>query len=84
MTNNKKGIAMKLTRRHALKLVGASGLALSLPTLARAQEVEKKNITIAVGGKALIYYLPLSIAEINGYLKSKWQTLRVAPRLCRP
>lgn len=78
MTNNKKGIAMKLTRRHALKLVGASGLALSLPTLARAQEIEKKNITIAVGGKALIYYLPLSIAEINGYFDDEGLKVKVA------
>ncbi len=78
MTNNKKGIAMKLTRRHALKLVGASGLALSLPSLGRAQEIEKKNITVAVGGKALIYYLPLSIAEVNGYFEDEGLKVKVA------
>lgn len=40
-----------------------------LPTLARAQAIEKPKLTIAVGGKNLLYYLPLSIAEQLGYFK---------------
>ncbi len=69
---------MKLTRRHMLKLAGASGLAMSLPSVGRAQELEKKDITIAVGGKALIYYLPLSIAEIKGFFKDEGLNVKVA------
>ena len=32
---------------------------------------EKKNLTIAVGGKSLFYYLPLTIAERQGYFKDE-------------
>ncbi len=69
---------MTLTRRHMLKLAGASGLAMSLPSVGRAQELGKKDITIAVGGKALIYYLPLSIAELKGFFKDEGLNVKVA------
>jgi NitT/TauT family transport system substrate-binding protein len=36
-----------------------------------AQTPEKKKLTIAVGGKSLFYYLPLTIAERNGYFKDE-------------
>src|SRR4030095_11650848 len=36
-----------------------------------AQAPEKKKITIAVGGKALFYYLPLTVAERKGYFKDE-------------
>lgn len=36
-----------------------------------AQAPEKKKITIAVGGKSLFYYLPLSVAERKGYFKDE-------------
>lgn len=58
---------MQLSRRDMLKLAGAGGAALALPTWARAQNIEKKEVTIAVGGQALIYYLPLSIAALRGF-----------------
>jgi NitT/TauT family transport system substrate-binding protein len=38
---------------------------------AGAQAPEKKKITIAVGGKNLFYYLPLSVAERKGYFKDE-------------
>jgi len=38
---------------------------------ARAQAIEKPKITIAVGGKNLLYYLPLTIAEQRGYFKGE-------------
>ena len=38
---------------------------------ALAQAPEKKKITIAVGGKNLFYYLPLTIAERQGYFKDE-------------
>ena len=55
----------------------ASGLMLS--TLAftalsgplMAQTVEKPKVSIAVGGKNLLYYLPLTIAEQLGYFKDE-------------
>lgn len=36
-----------------------------------AQALEKPKITIGVGGKPLFYYLPLTIAERQGYFKAE-------------
>lgn len=49
--------------------LAAIGLIAAAP--ASAQAPEKKKITIAVGGKGLFYYLPLSVAERNGYFKEE-------------
>src|SRR6478735_3182537 len=49
----------------------AALLALSLALAAGAQAPEKKKITIAVGGKTLFYYLPLSVAERKGFFKDE-------------
>ena len=38
---------------------------------AQAQALETKKITIAVGGKSLFYYLPLTVAERQGYFKDE-------------
>jgi NitT/TauT family transport system substrate-binding protein len=62
---------MSLSRRDLLKLAGVAGAATFAPAIVRAQELEKKDVVIAVGGQALIYYLPLSIANINGYFKEE-------------
>ncbi|NYT38566.1 transporter substrate-binding domain-containing protein [Allopusillimonas soli] len=62
---------MSISRRDLLKLSGIAGATVFAPALVRAQELEKKEVTIAVGGQALIYYLPLSIANINGYFKDE-------------
>ncbi len=62
---------MSLSRRDLLKMAGVAGAATFAPALVRAQQLEKKDVSIAVGGQALIYYLPLSIANINGYFKDE-------------
>jgi NitT/TauT family transport system substrate-binding protein len=36
-----------------------------------AQALEKQKVSIAVGGKNLLYYLPLTIAEQKGYFKDE-------------
>ncbi|MCI4439936.1 ABC transporter substrate-binding protein [Tibeticola sp.] len=53
------------------RLVLASGLAAALPLSAPAQSLEKPKLTIAVGGKNLLYYLPLTVAEQLGYFKAE-------------
>ncbi|MGE4370464.1 MAG: ABC transporter substrate-binding protein [Burkholderiaceae bacterium] len=68
---------MQLSRRDLLKLAGVAGATLSAPAIVRAQSLETKDVTIAVGGKALIYYLPLSIADINGYFKDEGLNAKV-------
>lgn len=50
-------------------LVFALGATFAASSLAQAPE--KKNITIAVGGKSLFYYLPLSVAERKGYFNDE-------------
>ena len=49
----------------------AIAFALIAATAANAQNLEKKRITLAVGGKSLLYYLPLTIAERKGFFKSE-------------
>ncbi|HEV7912718.1 MAG TPA: ABC transporter substrate-binding protein [Albitalea sp.] len=44
---------------------------MAAPALVHAQAVEKPKLTIAVGGKNLLYYLPLTIAESLGYFKAE-------------
>ena len=60
-----------LQRRRLLtaSLAGSTGLA--FPALLRAQTVEKPKLALAVGGKNLLYYLPLTIAETRGYFKDE-------------
>ena len=49
-----------MQRRH---LVAGGIAAAILPPVAFAQSIEKPKLTIAVGGKNLLYYLPPTIAE---------------------
>ena len=44
---------------------------LVLLSAAQAQTLEKKQITLAVGGKTALYYLPLTIAERLGHFKEQ-------------
>ena len=57
--------------KHLVKTLAALGLGLAMALGASAQAPEKKKITIAVGGKGLFYYLPLSVAERKGYFKDE-------------
>jgi NitT/TauT family transport system substrate-binding protein len=62
---------MTITRRDLIKLAGAAGALQLFPALVRAQGLEKKKVSVAVGGKNLFYYLPLTIAEQRGYFKDE-------------
>src|SRR4029450_1687968 len=46
-------------------------LALSLSAPAHGQALEKKQVTLGVGGKTALYYLPLTICERLGYFKEQ-------------
>ena len=56
--------------KKILGAVMALTAALMMAT-AHGQAPEKKKLTIAVGGKGLFYYLPLTIAERQGYFKEQ-------------
>ena len=60
------------------QLIAAAGLsAAALPRWGIAQTLEKPKCTIAVGGKNLFYYLPLTIAEQLGYFKQEGLDLTI-------
>lgn len=60
-----------MQRRHLIKTAAAGAALLAAPAFVRAQAIEKPKTTIAVGGKNLLYYLPLTIAEQRGYFKAE-------------
>lgn len=60
---------MGLFRTMAAGLLALAGLAAVAPAL--AQPAEKPQLTIGVGGKPLLYYLPLTIAERKGFFKEE-------------
>ena len=66
---------MTLQRRTLLAASGAT-LLTSAPW-AQAQALEKPQLTLAVGGKNLLYYLPLTIAEQLGYFKAEGLDLKI-------
>jgi NitT/TauT family transport system substrate-binding protein len=57
-------------RRIGLALAAAA-LGLLASQLARAQAIEKPDVTLAVGGKSGLYYLPLTVTERLGYFKEQ-------------
>lgn len=58
---------MVFTRRQIIVSAAAAVAVCSAPTVFAAN----KSVKIAVGGKALYYYLPISIAESLGYFKDE-------------
>jgi NitT/TauT family transport system substrate-binding protein len=63
-------------QRRSFVIGAASNLA--LPAVVRAQSLEKPKLTLAVGGKNLLYYLPLTIAESLGYFKAEGLDVTIA------
>ena len=66
---------MTLHRRTLLAAAGAT-LITAAPVL-QAQALEKAQLTLAVGGKNLLYYLPLTIAEQLGYFKAEGLDVKI-------
>src|SRR5450432_3745292 len=61
-----------MTPFRNLACAACTALALLLPFAAHAQgKIEKPKVSIAVGGKAAFYYLPLTIAERLNYFKEE-------------
>lgn len=57
--------------KHFAKFAAAAAISLALTGGAFAQALEKTKIALGVGGKALLYYLPLTVAEKKGFFKEK-------------
>lgn len=65
---------MSITRR-----IFAAGLAAAPfagPALAQTAP-EKPKLTLGVGGKALLYYLPLTVAELKGFFTEEGLTIEI-------
>jgi NitT/TauT family transport system substrate-binding protein len=60
-----------MQRRDILLRSAAAGAVAAFPALLQAQALDKPKLTIAVGGKNLLYYLPLTVAESLGYFKAE-------------
>src|SRR3954471_14125683 len=58
-----------MKRFHGALAALLSAVLFAAPAFAQAPE--KKKVTIAVGGKSLFYYLPLTVAERKGYFKDE-------------
>jgi NitT/TauT family transport system substrate-binding protein len=58
-------------RRAIVGAALATPLAAAVPARVLAQALERKKVTIAVGGKNLLYYLPLTIAEQLKYFQAE-------------
>jgi len=58
-------------------LITATPALLAAPAFVHAQAVEKPALTLAVGGKNLLYYLPLTIAEQLGYFKAEGLDVKI-------
>lgn len=62
---------MIFTRRAALAALALSTSLGFTPYGALAQNAEKPKLTLGVGGKQLLYYLPLTVAEKKGFFKDQ-------------
>ena len=67
-----------MKRRAALISLPLFGAATAWPRWSTAQALEKPKVTLAVGGKNLLYYLPLTIAESLGYFKAEGLEVTIA------
>jgi NitT/TauT family transport system substrate-binding protein len=67
-----------MRRRTLIARTAALGSLLAAPAFVRAQAIEKPKTTVAVGGKNLLYYLPLTIAEQLGYFKAEGLDVTIA------
>lgn len=69
-------------RRRGFVAAGLTGAAWLAAPAPRAQErLERPRLTLAVGGKATFYYLPLTIAEQLGYFKAEGLDLAIVDHL---
>jgi NitT/TauT family transport system substrate-binding protein len=67
-----------MKRRAALISLPLLAASVAWPRFSAAQAVEKPKLTLAVGGKNLLYYLPLTIAESLGYFKAEGLDVTIA------
>ncbi len=69
---------MVLDRRRFTAAAALGAVSVGMPTLRAEPRPEKPRLTIAVGGKAALSYLPLTIADQLGYFRTEGLDVDVA------
>ena len=67
-----------LSRRRFALLGAATAAVVAAPSLRAQGKPEKTKVSIAVGGKAAFYYLPLTISEQLGYFKAEGLDIEIS------
>lgn len=65
------GAPGSLSRRTFACATAVAAVSIAAPVLRAQTKLEKTKISLAVGGKAAFYYLPLTISEQLGYFKAE-------------
>src|SRR5215213_10586806 len=60
-----------ISRRTFASAAALAAASIAAPALRAQGKPEKNKVSIAVGGKAAFYYLPLTISEQLGYFKAE-------------
>ena len=69
---------LNISRRTFASGTALAAATLALPALGAQGKLEKTKIALAVGGKAALYYLPLTISEQLGYFKAEGLDLEIS------
>ncbi|MBC7437376.1 MAG: ABC transporter substrate-binding protein [Bdellovibrionales bacterium] len=70
-TDSRRRLLLSPSRRAFTTSAALAVASLAAPSLWAQPKLEKSKISLAVGGKASFYYLPLTIAEQLGYFKAE-------------
>lgn len=64
-------VQFRVSRRVFTTSTGLGAAMLAMPSLRAEAKLEKTKLSLAVGGKAAFYYLPLTISEQLGFFKAE-------------
>ena len=67
-----------VSRRIFTSAAALAVASIAAPSLRAQSKLEKSKVSIAVGGKAAFYYLPLTIAEQLGYFKAEGLNVEIS------
>jgi len=70
--------SIPVSRRIFTSAAALAVASIAAPSLRAQGKLEKSKVSIAVGGKAAFYYLPLTIAEQLGYFKAEGLNVEIS------
>jgi NitT/TauT family transport system substrate-binding protein len=69
---------INISRRSFASVAALAAASIAAPALRAQPKLEKTRLSIAVGGKAGFYYLPLTISEQLGYFKAEGLDIEIS------